>query len=415
MKGNDHNDILNFCIAGINYKKTDASMRSQFAIGADQYDAVLGAAADYGLHEIFVLSTCNRTEIYGITDDVQQLVQVICTQTAGDAATFNDLAYIKRGPEAVEHLFDVAAGLDSQILGDYEIIGQIKQSVKSAREKGFIGATLDRMVNAVLQSSKAIKNQTALSGGTVSVSFAAVQYIKEKIANPSGKKILLLGTGKIGRNTCKNMVDYLGTTNITLINRTPEKAASLANELGLHHAPVSDLSEQIAQSDIILVATNAAEPTILASQLEGHGDKLIIDLSIPYNVEAAAQHLDNVILVNVDDLSKLKDETLQKRKGEIPKAKAIIASHAAEFTEWYDMRKHVPVLKAVKDKLEQIHFCQIDTGAYSSTPLINFTAEKPEARIQKIITTMAVKMRHQNQRGCQYIEAINDFMATGTN
>ena len=175
------------------------------------------------------------------------------------------------------------------------------------------------------------------------------------------------------------------------------------------------MTAQIAASDIILVATNAAEPTILASQLEGHGDKLIIDLSIPYNVEAAAQQLKNIHLVNVDDLSKLKDETLQKRKAEVPKAKAIIATHAAEFTEWYDMRKHVPVLKAVKDKLEQIHYCQIDTGAYSAPPFVNFSTDKPEARIQKVITTMAVKMRRQNQRGCQYIEAINDFMATGTN
>ena len=416
MKGNDYSDMLNFCVAGINYKKTDASLRSQFAIGDNQYSAFLNLAPSYGLHEVFILSTCNRTEIYGLTDNVQLLIQTLCTQTAGNAATFNEIAYIKRGPEALEHLFNVAAGLDSQILGDYEIIGQIKQSVKSAREKGFIGATLDRMVNAVLQSSKAIKNQTALSGGTVSVSFAAVQYIKEKIANPAGKKILLLGTGKIGRNTCKNMVDYLGTTNITLINRTPEKAAALANELGLHYAPVSALSEQVAQSDIILVATNAADPTILASQLEGHGDKLIIDLSIPYNVEAAAQQLDNVTLVNVDDLSKLKDETLQKRKAEVPKAKAIIASHTAEFTEWYNMRKHIPVLQAVKDKLHQIHSCQINTGAYSAAPrFVNLTSEKPEARIQKVITTMAVKMRHQNQRGCQYIEAINDFMATGTN
>ncbi|MEP6746425.1 MAG: glutamyl-tRNA reductase [Bacteroidota bacterium] len=415
MKGNDHSDILNFSIAGINYKKTDASQRGQFAIGVDQYSSILELAPSFGLHELFILSTCNRTEIYGITENIQQLIQVICTQTAADAAAFHEIAYIKRGPEAVEHLFNVAAGLDSQILGDYEIIGQIKQSVKFAREKGFIGATLDRMVNAVLQSSKAIKNQTALSGGTVSVSFAAVQYIKEKIPNLAGKKILLLGTGKIGRNSCKNMVDYLGTTNITLINRTPEKAASLANELGLRHAPVSTLSEQVAQSDIILVATNAAEPTIFAAQLEGHGDKLIIDLSIPYNVEAAAQYLPNITLVNVDDLSKLKDKTLQKRKAEIPKAKAIIASHAAEFTDWYDMRKHVPVLKAVKDKLHQIHSCQINTGAYSAPSFINFTTEKPEARIQKVITTMAVKMRHQNKRGCQYIEAINDFMAPGAN
>jgi glutamyl-tRNA reductase len=415
MKGNDHSDILNFSIAGINYKKTDASLRGQFAIGADQYNAILALAPSFGLHELFILSTCNRTEIYGITENVQQLIRALCTQTTASADIFNEIVYIKRGPEAVEHLFNVAAGLDSQILGDYEIIGQIKQSVKFAREKGFIGATTDRMVNAVLQSSKAVKNQTALSGGTVSVSFAAVQYIKEKMPDLAGKKILLLGTGKIGRNTCKNMVDYLGTTNITLINRTPEKAASLAKELGLHCAPLSSLAEEIAASAVILVATNAAEPTVLASHLTGHGDKLIIDLSIPYNVEASAQQLANVTLVNVDDLSKLKDATLQKRKAEVPKAKAIIATHAAEFTAWYDMRKHVPVLKAVRDKLEQIHSCQIETGAYSAPSFIHFSTEKPEVRIQKVITTMAVKMRQQNQRGCQYIEAINDVMAPGAN
>jgi len=415
MKGHDHNDILNFCIAGINYKKTDASRRGGFAIGSDQYNEILELAPQYGLQELFILSTCNRTEIYGITDNVQQLVALLCTQTAGSAATFNEMAYIKKGAQAVEHLFDVAAGLDSQILGDYEIIGQLKQAVKTAKAKGFIGATTDRLVNAVLQSSKAIKNQTALSGGTVSVSFAAVQYIKEKISSTADKKIILLGTGKIGRNTCKNMVDYLQTTNITLINRTPEKARELANDLGLQYAPVAELPEQIAQADIILVATNAAEPVILAAHLQGCQAKLIIDLSIPYNVEAAAQQLPGITLVNVDDLSKLKDETLQKRKAEIPKAKAIIAGYAAEFTEWYDMRKHVPVLKAVKDKLEQIHFCQIDTGAYSAPPVIDIATERPEARIQKVITTMAVKMRRHNQRGCQYIEAINDFMATGTN
>ncbi len=415
MIGNDHSDILNFCVAGINYKKTDASLRGQFAIGADQYAAILEKANVTGLHELFILSTCNRTEIYGLAENVQQLTELLCTQTTGPAVTFNEMAYVKRGVAAVEHLFQVAAGLDSQILGDYEIIGQIKQSVKFARERGFIGSTLERMVNAVLQSSKAIKNQTALSGGTVSVSFAAVQYIKEKIPRLAGKKILLLGTGKIGRHTCKNMVDYLGTTDITLMNRTNEKAATLARELGLQYAPVSELTNAIAAADVILVATNAAEPTVLASQLKGHGLKLVIDLSIPYNVEAAAQLLDNIILVNVDDLSKLKDETLQKRKAEIPKAKAIIDAHTAEFTEWYDMRKHVPVLKAVKDKLQQLHSCQLYTGTYTSTHSVNFIPEKPEARIQKVITTMAVKMRSHNQRGCQYIEAINDFMATGTN
>jgi glutamyl-tRNA reductase len=411
----DATDISDFCIAGINYKKTDASRRGEFAIGNEQYSYILQAAPSYGLHAMFVLSTCNRTEIYGFTKDVREIIQLLCTQTVGSIDTFEQMAYVKKGTEAVEHLFNVAAGLDSQILGDYEIIGQIKQSVKFAKEKGFIGVTFERLINTVLQSSKAIKNHTALSGGTVSVSFAAVQYIKEKIADVYNKKILLLGIGKMGRNTCKNLVDYLGTINITLINRSPEKALLLAKELNLQYVPFTELSAQVAQSDIILVATNAALPTILKSHLEGHGNKLIIDLSIPYNVETAAQQLLNITLVNVDDLSKLKDETLQKRKAEIPKAKIIIKDHIAEFIEWYDMRKYIPVLKAVKTKLQQMHTCHLYTGYFSQSSLATFTIEKSEARIQKVITNMAVKMREKNKRGCQYIEAINDYMATVTN
>jgi glutamyl-tRNA reductase len=414
MLNTNAKDISNFWIAGINYKKTDASLRGAFAISNDQYSTILELAASYGLNELFILSTCNRTEIYGFAGDVQQLIEILCTQTIGTAETFNKMAYIHNGMQAVQHLFEVAAGLDSQILGDYEIVGQLKLAVKFSKEKGFIDTTLDRLTNAALQSSKAIKNQTSLSGGTVSVSFAAVQYIKEKIADVANKKILLLGIGKIGRNTCKNLVDYLGTRNITLINRSPEKAAALANELQLKFAVFDELDEQVAQSDIILVATSSEEPTILHAQLEGRGDKLIIDLSIPYNVEARADELASVTLVNVDDLSKLKDETLQKRKAEVPKALEIIHTHILEFTEWYEMRKHVPVLKAVKTKLLQIHSSgQYNDATNHSFP--NFTQEKPEARIQKIVTTMAVKMRHQNQRGCQYIEAINDFMALGTN
>jgi len=160
--------------------------------------------------------------------------------------------------------FPVAAGLDSQILGDYEIVGQLKQAVKFARERDFIGAFLERLVNCVLQSSKSIKNQTALSGGTVSVSFAAVQYIREKISVIGGKKILLLGIGKIGRITCRNLVDYLGTKEITLINRTEEKAFELAKETGVKSAPVEEMAVHIAASDIILVATMQNNPPYCA-------------------------------------------------------------------------------------------------------------------------------------------------------
>jgi len=259
-----------------------------------------------------------------------------------------------------------------------------------------------------LKSSKAIKNQTNLSGGTVSVAFAAVQYIREHVKVVADKKILLLGTGKIGKNTCKNLVDYLQTKNITLINRTEEKAAELAKEMGLKHAPLSKLPDHITQSDIILVATDSTEPTILLSHLQEQSDKLILDLSIPYNVETAAHLLPHVTLINVDELSKLKDETFAKRVAEVPKAKAIIAEHIAEFMEWYEMRKHVPVLKAMKTKLKEIHNSPL------FIPLYNNSAHTEE-KIQRVINGMAFKMKGQNQKGCHYIEAINEFIAIGTN
>mgnify|MGYP001335269304 CR=1 FL=1 len=412
MHGHSFKEISKFFIAGINYKKSDAVVRGQFAVNQEQYAEILRLAPAHGLDELFILSTCNRTEIYGFADQPSQLIHLLCTQTEGDEQTFTRLAYIKKGYDAAEHLFRVAAGLDSQILGDYEIVGQIKQAVKFSREHGFTGAFLDRLVNNVLQSSKAIKNQTALSGGTVSVSFAAVQYIREKVADISGKKILLLGVGKIGRNTCKNVVDYLGTRNITLVNRTEEKAASLANELQLAFAPLEQLAHHIEQADIILVATNAAEPTILKTHLEGKGEKIIIDLSIPYNVEKAARELPNVHLVSVDELSKLKDATLQKRQAEVPKAKAIIREHITEFMEWCEMRKHAPFLKAVKTKLQEIQHFPL---YIQISPDIDATkATDTNKKIQRVINVMASKMRRQHQHGCHYIEAINEFLATGS-
>lgn len=403
--GTRTSDISGFYVAGINYKKTDAAIRGQFAISNEQYSHLLALAPSHHVTELFILSTCNRTEIYGFADNVRQLAGLLCSNTSGSCETFLDMAYVKRGAEAIEHLFLVAAGIDSQILGDYEIVGQLKHAVKFARERNFIGPFLERMVNCVLQSSKSVKNQTELSGGTVSVSFAAIQYIRERYADLTGRKILLIGTGKIGRNTCRNMVDYLGTRNITLMNRTEKRAAEVAAETGVGYASLDNIAMHVAAADIILVATNAEHPTLLARHLEDQGNKLVIDLSIPCNVERSAATLPGITLVNVDELSKIKDETLQKREAEVPKARAIIAEHIAELMSWHAMRKHVPVLKAVKTKLKELHSSRL-AGA------IVLPSEDADEQIQRVINGMATKMREHNQRGCHYIQAINEYIGT---
>ena len=398
-------NISGFFVAGINYKKSDASIRGQFAINNEQYLKILEQAQLQGLNELFILSTCNRTEIYGFAQSSKQLIDLLCSQTSGDAATFLQSAYIKNGSEAVQHIFAVGAGLDSQILGDYEIVGQLKCAARFAKDSGFVGAFTERLINSVLQASKLIKNCTELSGGTVSVSFAAVQYIRQMVHQPQEKNILLLGVGKIGRNTCKNLVDYIGSKNITLINRSPDKAEALAAELGLRAATLALLDGEIEKADIILVATNAVAPTLLRSQLEGKGEKTIIDLSIPYNVADDAKELPNIRFTNVDELSRLKDETLKAREAEVPKAKAIIGGLMEEFMDWYEMRKHVPMLRDLKLKLKEL---------YTHPLCLQNIRENPkgiDVQIQRVLNETAGKIKLQNQRGCQYIAAINEFIS----
>lgn len=409
MLRNTSKKIRNFFIAGINYRKTDAELRGRFALSNEKYIKLLESAPDFDVHEIFVVSTCNRTEVYGFAENPSQLISLLCSQTEGSAKIFTEICYTKNGKDAIEHLFFVGAGLDSQILGDYEIVGQIKKAAKLSKQYNRLGAFTERLVNAVLHSSKAIKNQTELSGGTISVSFAAVQYLRRHVKNIKEKNILLLGTGKIGRNTCKNLVDYLDTPNITLVNRTEEKAIQLATELKLRTEPIERLEQVIACSDIILVATSAEHPTILLRYLKGRGRKLILDLSVPYNVEQAVQELENVSLINVDELSRMKDETLARREAEVPRARQIISEHFEEFVQWHEMRRHVPVLKAVKHKLKEIH---------ASTSFIPFPDQQISAfdadnKIQRVVNGVATKLKQQDQKGCYYIEAINEFLATG--
>ena len=407
MIQNNQVDLSRFFLAGISYKKADAETRGSFAISHGQYRRILEQVGSGRVDGLFVISTCNRTEIYGITQNEDQLIRLLCDQTRGNEKTFRKLAYIKNGMEAVMHLFHVGAGLDSQILGDYEIVGQLKQSIKFSKENNGMTGFLERLANGVLQASKEIKNETKLSTGSVSVSFSAIQYIRQNVKDYDNKRILLFGTGKIGKNTCKNLVDYLGNTNITLINRTEEKAESLARELNLNYAPLTGLAKEISCSDIILVATGAENPTVLKSHFESGQQKLIIDLSVPYNVERGVGELRDTQLINVDQISQMKDDIEKKREAEIPKAQKIIAHHALAFSEWLQMRQHASALKALKNILHRIAMAHARELSNLETRCPYISAEQ---QIRQIINKTAENMRTQNQPGCHQIHAISEFV-----
>jgi glutamyl-tRNA reductase len=392
-----------FIVAGINYRKADTAIRGMYALNSEMVSVVLAKAKTAGLSEIFILSTCNRTEIYGLAPNPDMLIELLCSETAGGAADFRNAAYIRKNNRAIEHLYEVAAGLDSQILGDYEIVGQLKTAVRLSKEAGMTGTFQERLISSVLQASKEIKNKTMLSGGTVSVSFAAVQMAKNHFGDLTGRNILLLGTGKIGSNTCKNLVDYAGATNITLINRSVEKAEHLAKKYNLHFRGMEALEEEVRKADLIIAATSAKSAIVHKKHVEGSKPKLIIDLSVPLNISEDVKECRDMMVIRVDELSKMKDDTLAKRKAEVPKAKEIIGEHIREFMTWSERRRNAPLLNHLKTTLHHIH----QHPCYN--PESTFT-ELVDTRIKKVISDTARKLHVHNRKGCDYISAINQFM-----
>jgi len=343
-----------FYAIGLSYLKADAEMRGKFSLDEKAKELLLHQAKKEGIESLIVTSTCNRTEIYGFAQHPFQLIKLLCENSQGTVEDFQKIAYVYKSREAITHLFRVGTGLDSQILGDFEIIAQIKNSFVQSKGMGLANAYMERLVNAVIQASKRVKNETEISSGATSVSFASVHYIFKTVPNISDKNILLFGTGKIGRNTCENLVKHTKHSQITLINRTKDKAEKLAKKLNVIVKDYSDLQVEIQKADVLVVATGAQNPTVDKAILNLKKPLLILDLSIPKNVNANVQDLKEVTLVHMDYLSQMTDETLENRKKFIPQAEAINEEIINEFITWTKSRKYAPTIHALKVKLNAI-------------------------------------------------------------
>ncbi|WP_204344396.1 glutamyl-tRNA reductase [Psychroserpens algicola] len=350
-----------FYAIGLSYKKADAEIRGHFSLDDTAKLAVLEQAKQNGIESIVVTSTCNRTEIYGFAEHPFQLIQLLCDNTVGTVEEFQRVAYVYKNKDAVSHMFRVGSGLDSQILGDFEIISQLKICARLSKKHNLFNPFFERLINAVIQASKRIKTETEISSGATSVSFASVQYILNTIENVSEKNILLFGTGKIGRNTCENLVKHTKNEHITLINRTKDKALAVAGKFNVLVKDYANLQEEINTSDILIVATGAQNPTVDKLCIQSSKPLLILDLSIPKNVNHNVTELDNVTLVHLDDLSQITDETLERRKAYIPVAEAIIEDIKADFNAWLATRKFAPTIKALKHKLADFATAELDT------------------------------------------------------
>ena len=317
------------------------------------------------------------------------------------------MAYVYKNNDAISHLFRVGTGLDSQILGDFEIISQLKQSFNRSKKHDIANPFIERLCNSVIQASKRIKNETEISSGATSVAFASVQYILKNVEDISNKNILLFGTGKIGRNTCENLIKHTNNTHITLINRTKDKAEKIAGKFNLVVKDYGDMQTEIRNSDVLIVATGAHSPTISKELLYPKKPLLILDLSVPKNVAYDVSEIENVTVIHLDHLSQMTDETLERRKQFIPQAESIIEDIKRDFIQWLETRKFAPVIKALKKKLNTMKEEELD---YQSKKIFDFNSEQADVIsnriIQKITKQFANHLKHANSDADESLELI---------
>jgi glutamyl-tRNA reductase len=400
--------IDRFCIAGISYRKADFEVRGRYSIDEMAKEAILKEAAALGLKSIALVSTCNRTEVYGYANSPAVLASLLLKFSKG--GTTNELqafGYFHQGFEALRHIFRVGSGLDSQIIGDFEIAGQLKQAFSFSQKRGMVGPIMDRTFGFISQASKKIKNQTALSSGTVSVSFAAIEWLQQQL-NGRKANILVVGAGKFGANVIKNLLNYLPGCTVTISNRTPERAADVAWGLPVHTLPFDQVPMVANEFDSIITCTNSPLPLIKSEYFSTTRKRWLIDLSVPANIDSNVKFLADVCLVNVDDISVMLDKTINRRLAEVPRAEAIIEEHIETFYNWLASFRHAPLVNELKCKLRELS----DNNTRADTDgLLGFGANAGgyEENIQSTVSNLMVNLKTRREKGCSMIAAYHDF------
>jgi glutamyl-tRNA reductase len=319
---------------------------------------------------------------------------LLCKYSGGTVEEFAKVSYVYKNSDAAEHFIRIATGLDSQILGDYEIVGQLKNSFAQAKEANTVNAFIERLYNTALQASKEVKNTTSLSSGITTVSYAAIQYVRDNWKGIPKQNVLIYGLGKIGDSTARSGVKYLKKSTISVLNRTEAKAHELAKEIKVHVKNQENLHTEIQNADVIIIATGAEKPTVLADHFSTDKKQLIIDLSIPNNVDNAVKLLPNKTVVDVDMLSGTTKLTFENRKQQIPIVEAIIEKYKNEFYEWLTFRKAIPAINSLKHALEGIQNDAITSHLKKYENLnIDHAEEISSFIINKIVSKFAMHLK----------------------
>lgn len=410
--------ISDFCVVGVNHWEATIDVRERFSLKKAQKVKLIKGAKREGINSLFVVSTCNRTEIFAQDAIPQELIRLLVTYSNASLDEFHNYGFEKVGPQAVEHLFQVTVGLDSQILGDLQVVKQVKEGYELASEMDAVDGELHRLMQHVFRAHKRSRNETSLGEGAATTAYAAVKFAVKTFDNLKNKNILLVGTGKIGKVTCKNLIN-LGAKKLTLINRTRERAEFVADKYDLQVAGMNQLPDEIVEADLVIVATGAKEPIITLDDMKPSlldpKFKVMVDLSVPRNIDPQIGEMDFVDLANMDFLTDVTDEAYRKREQNIPLVKKIIEDELTDYKNWLSKQKVVPTIKALTNKFDSI---REDEYEFFKNKISETDKEKVENLTRRIVNKIAaysIEHLRDHHESEQVTKVVNDMFKLETN
>jgi glutamyl-tRNA reductase len=398
---------MDLIVLGTSHQTAPAEIRDEIQFSAGDLEAFSGRlrGSRSDILELSVLSTCNRTEVYSLVRDLQQgqgmLRRAVEAQKGVPHLNNGRYTFLLKGESAVRHLFRVASGIESLMVGEPQILGQVRDAHKVADLHRTSGAVLTRLFDSALHVGKRARHETEIGKGTVSVAYAAVEMALKVFDGLETHTVVVVGAGETGALVARHMAEKR-PARLVILNRTVERAAQLAVEVGGEARPLSDLAEVLWDASVVVTATSAPQPVLESGHLRqvvkkrGSSPLVLVDISNPRNIDPDVGRIDNIFLYDLDALEGIAEQNRLRRAKEIPKVERIIEEEVAQFVGWYDSLQVVPVIRALRDQFHGVSEQELEKYARRLSEadretfrafahsLVNKLLHQPTSRIRNI-------------------------------
>lgn len=417
---------MHLIVVGLSHKTAPVEIREKLAVPESRLGEALSRLSSYpGIREGILLSTCNRVEVYSVVDEIEpgygRIQEFLAdTHLALSSEQLTPHLYWHTGDRAIAHLFRVAASLDSMIIGESQILGQLKDAFEVALAHKTTGVIMNKVVKKAISVAKRVRTETKISEMAVSVSYAAVELAKKIFSNLEEKTVLLVGAGEMAKLAARHLIAQ-GVRHVRITTRTPQHAIDLSAKFGGTPVPFDQFKVEMASADIVLVSTGASHYLIEAEDVHRavkermNRPMFLIDISVPRNIDPAVRHVDNAFLFDIDDLKHRVEQNRAERLQEAEKAERMVVEEVAMLREWMKSLKVTPTIVALRSKVDEIKRAEIDKAFGRLAHLSPQDRELVEGMAASIVnklihsTMMTLKSEVSSAGGAAYVEAARRF------